>query len=106
MDKVYFNKDFYGSWWLKSIEYFYSFDCVDITTNEISNHILSWTRNIDVSVYDEEVVRVYDIEVNKEKYYFLAISKDDAFILKAKNPLELERLVNNNNLILVGTTLD
>ena len=106
MDKVYFNKDYYGSWWLKSLEDFYSFECVNIITNEVTSHILSWTRNVDVSVYEEDVVRVYDIEINKEKYYFLAISKNDSFILKAKNPLELEKMVNSNDLILVGTALD
>ncbi len=107
MNKVYFNKDYYGAWWLKELEDYYSFECIDITTNEKSNQILSWTRNIDVSIYeDESIVRMYDIEIEKEKYYFFAIPEKNSFILKPKDPYQLEKLVNNKNLILVGTTLD
>jgi len=106
MNKVYFNKDYYGVWWLKELEDFYSFECVDITTNEKTNHIISWTRNIDVSIYGEDVIRVYDIEIEKKKYFFLVIPEKESFILKAKDPLELEKLVNDKDLILVGTLLD
>ena len=34
MDKVYFNKDYYGCWWLKELTDIYSFKAVKFETNE------------------------------------------------------------------------
>lgn len=105
MEKVYFNKDYYGSWWLKSLEDFYKFDCIDINTNEVFSHILSWTRNLDVSIYGEDVVRIYDIEIESKKYYFLVVVEKDGYLLKSKDTFELEKLINEKNIIFTGTTL-
>lgn len=105
MEKVYFNNEYYGSWWLKSLEDFYEFDCIDITTNEASSHILSWTRNLDVSIYGEDVIRVYDIEIDSKKYYFITVAKKDGYLLSSREPFELEKLINEKNIIFTGTAL-
>ena len=49
MDKVYFNKDYYGCWWLKELTDIYSFKAVNFQTNEEVETILTWTRNVDLS---------------------------------------------------------
>ena len=71
MAKVYFDKEKYGMWVVENLEDYYSFKAVNFETNEESNHILSWSRNYDESDISEKIDRVYDVEIDKEKYYFL-----------------------------------
>jgi len=91
MDKVYFNKDYYGCWWLKELTDIYSFKAVNFQTNEEVETILTWTRNVDLSEYDGKIVRMYDVEIEGEKFYFLT---------------SLEKLLNDKNLFFTGETLE
>ena len=106
MDKVYFNKDYYGCWWLKELTDIYSFKAVDFQTNKEVETILTWTRNVDLSEYDNDVVRMYDVEIEGEKFYFLASTENGGYLLEAKDKFSLEKLLNDKNLFFTGETLE
>ena len=106
MDKVYFNKDYYGCWWLKELTDIYSFKSVNFETKEEVETILTWTRNIDLSEYDDSIVRMYDVEIDGEKYYFLASSEKGGYLLESKDRLILEKLLNDKNIFFTGEALE
>ena len=106
MNKVYFNKDYYGCWWLKELIDIYSFKAVNFQTNEEVETILTWTRNIDLSEYDKDVIRMYDVEIDSEKYYFLVSPKREGYLLESKDKFILEKLLNDKNLFFTGETLE
>ena len=104
MDKVYFNKDYYGCWWLKELTDIYSFKAVNFQTNEEVETILTWTRNVDLSEYDG-IVRMYDVEIDDEKYYFLVSLEKGGYLLESKDKFSLEKLLNDKNIFFVGDTI-
>lgn len=106
MEKVYFNKEHFGCWWLKELTDIYHFKTVTFDTNEEKYLFLTWTRNIDLSEYSDEVVRVYDVEIESEKFYFTVTLQNNGFILEAKDKYALERLINHKNIVFVGDTLE
>lgn len=106
MDKVYFNKDYYGCWWLKELTDIYSFKSVNFQTNEEVETILTWTRNVDLSEYDDSIVRMYDVEIDGEKFYFLASPEKGGYLLEAKDRLILEKLLNDKNIFFTGESLE
>ena len=106
MDKVYFNKDYYGCWWLKELTDIYSFKAVNFETKEEVETILTWTRNIDLSEYDDKIVRMYDVEIEEEKFYFLASLEKEGYLLETKDRYSLEKLLNDKNLFFTGETLE
>jgi hypothetical protein len=106
MDKVYFNKDYYGCWWLKELTDIYSFKAVKFETNEEVETILTWTRNIDLSEYDNTVVRMYDVEIDGEKFYFLASLEKGGYLLEPKDRFSLEKLLNEKNIFFTGEKLE
>ena len=106
MDKVYFNKDYYGCWWLKELTDIYSFKAVNFQTNEEVETILTWTRNVDLSEYDGKIVRIYDVEIYDEKYYFLVSPEKGGYLLESKDKFSLEKLLNDKNIFFVGETLE
>ena len=75
MRKVYFDKEKYGIWVVESLEDYYEFKAVDFKTNEESKHILSWSRNYDISEMNNNVDRVYDVEIDEKNtiFYLLKI---------------------------------
>lgn len=105
MDKVYFNKDYYGCWWLKELTDIYSFKAVNFQTNEEVETILTWTRNVDLSEYDG-IVRMYDVEIEGEKYYFLVSLEKGGYLLESKDKFSLEKLLNDKNIFFTGETLE
>jgi hypothetical protein len=106
MDKVYFNKDYYGCWWLKELTDIYSFKSVNFETKEEVETILTWTRNIDLSEYDDKIVRMYDVEIEEVKYLFLMRKQDSIYIIESESPQQLEKLINNHNIFFVGETMN
>ena len=104
MTKVYFDKEKYGIWVVEDLEDYYEFKAVDFKTNEESNHILSWSRNYDLSdrVY---VDRIYDVEIDEEKYYFLFINNGNGWDVISENSMKLEKLLNDKNIFFTGETL-
>ena len=104
MGKVYFDKEKYGIWVVENLEDYYSFKAVNFETNEESNHILSWSRNYDLSDMNNNVDRVYDVEIDEKKYYFLFINNGDGWDVISEDSMKLEKLLNDKNLFFTGET--
>ena len=104
MAKVYFDKKKYG-WMVKELEdSYYSFKAVNFETNEESNHILSWSRNYDTSDMSSNVDRIYDVEIDEKRYYFLFINNSNGWDVISEDPIKLENLLKDKNLFFVGET--
>jgi hypothetical protein len=104
MEKVYFDKEKYGIWIVENLEDYYGFKAVNFETNEESNHILSWSRNYDLSDMSNNVDRIYDVEIDEEKYYFLFISNGNGWDVVSEDSMKLEKLLNDTNLFFTGDT--
>ena len=104
MAKVYFDKEKYGMWVVENLEDYYNFKAVNFETNEESNHILSWSRNYDLKDHDSKIDRVYDVEIDEEKYYFLFISSSKGWDVISEDPMKLEKLLRETNLFFAGET--
>jgi len=102
MNKVYCNKE-ENFWFVNEPEDFYTFKSVNIETNEEVSQILSWTRNQDLEDYPNHI-RMYDVEIEDEKYFFLMRKEKNFYIIEAERPLELENLINKHNIFFVGDT--
>jgi hypothetical protein len=103
MNKVYISKEKNGQWQVDELQDYYFFKSTNFETNEEIIHILSWTRNFSLEHLDFEVVRVYDVEIDEKKYYFVVKSnKDDTWDVISKDPLELEKLLKDKNLLFIG----
>lgn len=104
MAKVYFDKEKYGIWVVEDLEDYYEFKSVNFETNEESNHILSWSRNYDISDMDSKIDRVYDVEIDELKYYFLFSKNENGWDVVSQDPLELEKLLRDKNIFFTGDT--
>jgi len=104
MRKVYFDKEKYGIWVVESLEDYYTFKAVNFETNEESSHILSWSRNYDLSDMSNNVDRIYDVEIDEEKYYFLFISNGNGWDVISEDSSKLEKLLKDKNLFFTGET--
>ena len=105
MAKVYFDKEKYGIWVVEDLEDYYNFKAVNFETNEESNHILSWSRNYDLSDMNSGIDRVYDIEIDEEKYYFLFTKNDNGWDVISEDSMKLEKLLRDKNIFFTGDTL-
>jgi hypothetical protein len=104
MEKVYFDNEKYGRWVVKNLEDYYNFKAVNFETNEESNHILSWSRNYNISDVSNNIDRVYDVEINEEKYYFLFVNNGDGWDVISEDSMKLEKLLRETNLFFAGET--
>lgn len=104
MTKVYFDKEKYGMWVVEDLEDYYEFKAVNFETNEESNHILSWSRNYDLKGHDSKIDRVYDVEIDEKKYYFLFINNGEGWDVVSEDSMKLEKLLNDSNLFFTGDT--
>ena len=102
MGKVYFDKEKYGIWIVEDLEDYYTFKAVNFETNEESSHILSWSRNYDTSDIGNNVDRIYDVEIEEEKYYFLFINNGDGWDVISEDSSKLEKLLKDKNLFFTG----
>lgn len=102
MNRVYFDKEENG-WFVDSLEDYYMFKAVDFQTKQESDHVLSWTRNYPLDGLDD-VVRVYDVEIDNIKYHFLVRAYENVWSVVQKEPMALEKLLNDKNLFFVGDT--
>ena len=105
MTKVYFKKSI-NVWWVEDLFDYYTFKSVNFKTNEEVDHILSWTRNQNLEEFGEDIVRIYDVEIESEKYFFLFEKIDNGYIIKPKDNLILEKLLNDKDIFFTGDTLD
>ncbi len=104
MAKVYFDKEKYGIWLVEDLEDYYNFKAVNFETKEESNHILSWSRNYDLSDMTNDIDRVYDVEIDGEKYYFLFIENGNGWNVISEDSMKLEKLLRETNLFFTGDT--
>jgi hypothetical protein len=104
MANVYFDKENYGNWVVYELEDYYNFKAVNYQTNEESNHILSWSRNYDESDLSDNVDRIYDVEIDEVKYYFLFCKNNKGWDLISEDPSKLELLIKEKGLFFTGET--
>lgn len=102
MNKVYFNKE-NKTWFVNEPEDIYSFKSVNYETNEEINQILSWSRGFDLTNYPKHI-RMYDVEINSVKYFFLMRHEGVHYIIESEDPILLERLINEEKLFFTGQT--
>jgi len=102
MNRVYFDSE-KKKWFVDELEDYYMFKAVDFQSNQESDHILSWTRNYPLDGM-EDVVRVYDVEIDEIKYHFFVRPYDNIWSVTSKDPMELEKLLKDKNLFFVGDT--
>jgi hypothetical protein len=100
MNKVYFDSE-KKVWFVNEPEDFYSFKSVNYETNEEVKQILSWTRGVDLENYPNHI-RMYDVEIEGVKYFFLMRKDGIHYVIESENPIELESLINNHNIFFVG----
>jgi len=106
MDKVYFKKEYYGNWWIENeLTDLYSFNIVDFETKEESTLIMSWTRGVDLDDYPD-AIRMYDVEIDDDKYYFLVYQEKGGFLLTSKDTILLDKLLNDKNILFTGEKLE
>lgn len=103
MNKVYFDKE-KKHWFVNEPEDIYSFKSVNYETNEEKSQILSWTRNFDLTPYPKHI-RMYDVEIDGVKYFFLMRSEGIRYIIETEDPIKLEQLIDTQKLFFVGESL-
>ena len=59
---------------------------------EVSTLIMSWTRGVDLDDYPD-AIRMYDVEIDDDKYYFLVYQEKGGFLLKSKDTILLDKLL-------------
>jgi len=116
MEKVYFDKDFYGSWVVKDLSEFYDFKYIHRENDGVMSTILNWTKNTE---REEELkqkfnskndVRLYLAEIDGRKIYFVLRYESDfgKFLVSpatAEDVYEMDKLFNETGYIFVGETL-
>jgi hypothetical protein len=53
---------------------------------------------------NNNVDRVYDVEIDEKKYYFLFINNGDGWDVISEDSMKLEKLLNDKNLFFTGDT--
>ncbi len=48
---------------------------------------------------------MYDVEIGDVKYFFLMKQEKNVYKIEPENPIQLEKLVNNHNILFVGETM-
>ena len=89
-----------GFWWVNELADIFYFKSINQETGEESLEILSWTRMVDLSIYPKNPVRMYDIESNSKKCYFLLYQVVDRYKIEVENIYELDELCREKNIIL------
>lgn len=116
MDKVYFDPDFYGSWFVKDLDDFYHFKYVNRGDNTEHSTILTWTKDRE---REEELktihnikddVRLYQVEIENRKINFLLVYNpdDSSFRLSpatVEDSYELDMLISETGYFFVGETI-
>lgn len=104
MNKVYFDKEKNGQWFVEELEDYYTFKSINTQTNEEINQILSWSRNYPLQDLSDSIVRVYDVEIEDTKYYFFFKLNNEKFDIISEDPTMLDKLLNEKSLFFVGET--
>ena len=103
MNKVYFDTE-KNHWFVSEPEDMYTFRSVNSQSNVEEKQILSWTRGFDMSKYPNHI-RMYDVEINGVKYFFLMKPEKNVYVIEAEDPLILEKLLDLENIFFIGESL-
>jgi hypothetical protein len=103
MEKVYADVN---GWIVQELTDFYTFKSVDLETGEEKQEILSWSRGVNLTDYSEQIERVYDIEWEGKKYYFLLQQKNEKWQFTPENNWEFDELCKLKNIKLTGDIKD
>lgn len=98
MSKIYKEND---CLWVDELVDIYYFKSLNLQNNIEESEILSWTRMVDLSNYTDNPVRMYDIEFNNKKYYFLLYKSGDRYKLEVENKYEFDELCKEKNIVLL-----
>lgn len=99
MERIYKEDD---CWWVDELADIYFFKTINQSTGEESSEVLSWTRMVDLSTYSKNPLRMYDIESNEKKYYFLLYQVGERYKLEVENTYELDELLREKNITLTS----
>lgn len=91
-----------GTWYVEELSEIYYFKSISTTDNTEHQLLLTWTRMIDLSVYKNDPVRMYDIEHDGKKYFFLLFQYGDRYKLEPVNTYEIDQLCEIKNVKLIG----
>jgi len=107
MNKVYFDKDFYGCWVVKELDDFYTFKYINRKTNEEFNGILSWKKSVNNEDYGlDDNCRLYSLDLMDDEFLFYGKYSNDRFFIYSIDKDKLESLLNEKDIIFVGETLE
>jgi hypothetical protein len=98
MNKVYSDK---GEFFVEDIQDMYYIRCVDKTSLYDYHEVLTWTRMVDLSNYAGNPVRMYDVEFEDKKYFFLLYEDGGKLKLKVENTYEFDELCNKKNITII-----
>ena len=107
MNKVYFDKNFYGCWIVSDLDDIYTFKYINIKTNEEFNGILSWKKSVNNEDYAlDDNCRLYSVDLLDDEYLFYIKYVNDKFLVNSIDKDKLESLLNEKDIIFVGETLE
>ncbi len=104
MEKVYFDPEFYGSWVVKDLSDIYTFNYVEGDEEKIG--IMTWKKGEHDGICEDD--RIFGVDIYGDEFLFVLTYKPEftKFLLNAKEPFELERLVNEKRIFFVGEKLN
>ena len=106
MNKVYFDKIFYGCWVVKELDDFYTFKYINRKTNEEFYEILSWKKSINNEDYGlDDNSRLYSLELLGDELLFFGKYTDGRFFIYSIDKDKLETLFKEKDIEFVGNEL-
>lgn len=97
MAKIY--KDENGNLYSKELETIYYVNVLDIEKNELDRFVISWYKGAEVP---GSACRVYDLEINSEKFLFDLKCKDHIYYFIPRSNIEMSRLKSQYNIEIVS----
>lgn len=89
-------------WYVDELTDIYYFKSVSNLTGQENYEILSWTRMSNLENNTKKPIRMYDIEFDGKKYYFLLLQYGDKWKIEAENNWEIDELCKEKNITLIG----
>jgi len=106
MNKVYFDKEFYGCWVVKELDDIYTFKYINIKTNEEFNGILTWKKSVNNEDYGlDDNCRLYSLDLMDEEFLFYGKYINDRFFIYSIDKDKLEKLFTEKDIAFVGSEL-
>lgn len=97
MTKIY--KDKNGNLYSKELETIYYVNTLNTEINEVDKSIVSWYKGADVP---DSACRVYDLEVNGEKFLFDLKYENHVYYFVPSSNIEMTRLKSQYNIEVIS----